>query len=231
MHFGWLLALCYLGAITHPLLDLQTTYSVQLLSPFSNRWFHSDSLFIIDLVLWIVLAGALIVSGRREAKGKEWRRLPQAALAFAFVYILANLAISQTAEARVRDWAGGRPAEAIFTSPPPALFWQRGLVWREVDCYRRGSYDPVLGFGPVSECTPTNMDLPIVRQAIAADRGLRKFLKWSVLPQAEVIRARCRVSVAIGDARYGQGRRSRLARETVMPAAGPGCLDGRLAQP
>src|SRR5687768_749474 len=71
MHFGWLLALCYLGALTHPLLDLQTTYSVQLLSPFSNAWFHSDSLFIIDLVLWVVLAGSLIISGRREAKGKE----------------------------------------------------------------------------------------------------------------------------------------------------------------
>src|SRR5438128_1115247 len=57
MHFGWLLALCYLGAITHPLLDLQTTYSVQLFSPFSTAWYHSDSLFIIDLLLWLVLAG------------------------------------------------------------------------------------------------------------------------------------------------------------------------------
>ena len=49
LHVGWLLALCYLGAITHPLLDLQTTYSVQLLSPFSNAWYHADSLFIVKL--------------------------------------------------------------------------------------------------------------------------------------------------------------------------------------
>lgn len=230
MHFGWLLALCYLGAITHPLLDLQTTYSVQLLSPFSNAWYHSDSLFIIDLVLWVVLAGSLVVSGRRELKGNEWRRLPQAAIAFTLVYIAANLALSQTAQASVRHWAGGRAADAIFTSPPPAFFWRRDLVWQEVDCYRRGSYDIFGGgFGAVSDCTPTNMDDPVVRQAIAADPRMQKFLKWSVLPQAEVIRERCRVRVAVGDARYGQGRRSRLARETVMPVAGPACLDGKAA--
>ena len=226
MHFGWLLALCYLGALTHPLLDLQTTYSVQLLSPFSDLWFHSDSLFIIDLVLWIVLAGSLVISGRREAKGREWRRLPQAAIAFTIAYIAANLAISQTAEAKVRQWAGGRPAEAIFTSPPPGLFWQRSLVWRELDCYRRGSYDPFRGFGPVSDCRPTYMHLPVVREAIRSDKGLRKFLKWSILPQAEIMRGACDVRVAIGDARYGKGRRSRLARETVMRRAGLDCLDG-----
>ena len=56
MHFGWLVALSYLGAITHPLLDMLTTYSVQLFSPFSGRWYHADGLFIIDLWLWLVLA-------------------------------------------------------------------------------------------------------------------------------------------------------------------------------
>ena len=37
MRFGWLVALSYIGAISHPLLDLQTTYAVQLFSPFSDR--------------------------------------------------------------------------------------------------------------------------------------------------------------------------------------------------
>jgi len=230
MHFGWLLALAYLGALTHPLLDLQTTYSVQLLSPFSDRWYHSDSLFIIDLWLWLLLAVSLIISGRRELAGKEWRRLPQAAIVIAVVYIGANLLISERAEAAVREWAGGRPAEAIFASPPPVYFWRRDLVWREVDCYRRGSYDIVGGgFGKVSDCAPTNMDDATVRRAIRADKSLRKFLKWSILPQAEVLRGDCRVRVAIGDARYGEGRRSRLSRESVLALDHPGCLDGRPA--
>ena len=51
MHFGWLVALSYIGALSHPLLDWQTTYSVQLLSPLSDKWFHADTLFIIDV--WI----------------------------------------------------------------------------------------------------------------------------------------------------------------------------------
>src|SRR5690606_28501961 len=40
LRFGWLLALCYIGAISHPLLDWQNSYAVQLLSPFSESWFH-----------------------------------------------------------------------------------------------------------------------------------------------------------------------------------------------
>jgi len=34
---------------------------------------------------------------------------------------------------------------------------------------------------------------------------------------------RCETKVTIGDARYGEGRRSRLARETVIPTGGAGC--------
>lgn len=41
LRLGWLVLLSYLGAITHPLLDLQTVYAVQLLSPWSERWFRS----------------------------------------------------------------------------------------------------------------------------------------------------------------------------------------------
>ena len=224
MRLRWLVALSYLGALTHPLLDVLTTYSVQLLSPFSNLWFHADGLFIIDIWLWLLLAISIGVSKRREAKGLEWKRLPQAAIAIMLAYIAANLLITDRAKAAVRQWAGIRPAEAIFVSPPPGLFWQRDLVWREGACYRRSHFNPLgKGFGQVSECEPTNMNDPIVRDAIRRDPALRKFLKWSILPQAEVERGRCSAHVAIGDARYGQGRRSRLARESVITIDGPGC--------
>jgi hypothetical protein len=67
------------------------------------------------------------------------------------------------------------------------------------------------------------MSDPLVREAIRSDRRLQKFLEWSILPQADVIRGRCAARVTIGDARYGEGRRSRLARETVIPTHGAGC--------
>ena len=222
MRVGWLVALSYLGAVTHPLLDVLTTYSVQLLSPFSSLWFHADGLFIIDIWLWLLFAVAIGVSKRREQNGREWQRLPQAAIGIALAYIGLNLAVTQRAEAAVRNWAGDRGAQAIFASPPPVAFWRRGLVWREDHCYRRSQYDPFGGgFGEVSACQPTNMDDPLVREAIRRDPALRKFLKWSILPQADVIRDHCTARVAIGDARYGEGRRSRLARETVVPICEP----------
>ena len=224
MRFGWLVALSYIGASTHPLLDLLTTYSVQLLSPFSNAWFHADGLFIIDVWVWLLLAVAIGISKRREQRGREWRRVPQAAVGLLVAYIALNLAVTDRANAAVRGWAGERRVEALFASPPPVLFWRRGLVWREDGCYRRSAFDPLGGgLGPVSACHPTNMADPLVREAIRRDPRLRKFLKWSILPQAEVVRERCRARVAIGDARYGEGRRSRLARESVVPLAGPGC--------
>ena len=216
MRPGWLLALCYLSGVSHPSLDLLTTYSVQLLSPFSSAWYHADGLFIIDVWLWLLFAGTISWSKWREKRGSEWRRPVQAALAIALAYIAVNLLISQSAYAAVRDWAGNRPVEAMFASPPPFYSWRRELVWRERGCYRRSQFDPLAGFGSVGECQPTGLDQPQLQSAIARDPRLQKFLRWSILPQAEVERGRCTARVTIGDARYGEGRRSRLGRESVI---------------
>jgi inner membrane protein len=224
MRTGWLLGLAYLATLAHPLLDLLTTYSVQLLSPFSNAWFHADALFIIDVWIWLLLGGAIAWSRIREEQGRPWQRPVQAAFAIVFAYIGLNLLITQRADAAVRNWAGERRIDAIFASPPPVMFWRRDLVWREGDCYRRSLFDPLDGgFHTVTRCSPTNMNDPLVRQAIRRDPRLRKFLKWSILPQADVRREHCQAQVAIGDARYGEGGRSRLARESVVPVGGPGC--------
>jgi inner membrane protein len=222
MRIGWLVALAYLGTLTHPFLDLLTTYSVQLFSPFSAAWYHSDALFIIDIWIWLILSVAIGLSKWRERHGREWRRIPQVAILIVLGYIGLNLAISQQAYAAVQSV--DPDAHQIFASPPPLTFWRRDLVWREDHCYGRSDYDPLgPGIGPVSRCEPTNMDDPLVQRAIRRDPRLQKFLKWSVLPQAELIRTHCSVRVTIGDARYGEGRRSRLARETVMPTHAPGC--------
>ena len=213
---GWLLALCYLGAITHPLLDLLTTYSVQLLSPFSSIWYHADGLFIIDLFLWLLLGGAIFWSKRREKRGGAWRTPAQVAIAVALAYIAINLAISQSAYSAVNRWAETRPVEAIFAAPPPFYSWRRDLVWRERDCYRRSSFDPLSGLGEVSACEPTNMDDPAVRDLVSKNARLQKFLRWSILPQASVTRSGCETRITVGDARYGRRGSSRLAREFVV---------------
>jgi inner membrane protein len=219
MRPGVLLALGYLGAVTHPLLDMLTTYSVQLLSPFSGRWFHSDALFIIDLGLWLLLGGTIFWSKRREKSGREWRRPMQAAIAVLLAYVALNLLITQRAYAAVRTWAWERPVEALFAAPAPGVFWQREIVWREGACYRWSGYDPIGGgMAPVTSCRSPGMDDPVVREALRRDGDLRAFLRWSVLPLASVERSRCSARVTIGDARYGRiGARARLKREAIVP--------------
>jgi inner membrane protein len=220
LRVGWLIALCYLGALTHPLLDLLTTYSVQLLSPLSNAWFHADGLFIVDLFLWLLFAFSIGLSRWREKKRRKWRRPAQIAVAVGLAYIGLNLLITQQANKAVRSVAPR--AEAIFASPPPVRFWHRNLVWRAGDCYRFSDFE--FGLGKVSACEPSNFGNPLVREAVRRDPRLRKFLRWSILPIAEIERRRCSTRVTIGDARYRDPvARKRLARETIVPIAGPGC--------
>ena len=224
MHFGWLVGLSYLGVLTHPLLDLQTTYSVQLLSPFTNGWYHSDSLFIIDVWLWTLLAGSIAWSRWRERRGREWQWPVQGAIAVALVYISFNLGLSQTATEAVEQRSP--TATAIFASPPPVWFWRRSMSWREGRLIGRAEFEPFGGgLLPSQPLQPDGMDVPIVRAALARDLALRKFLGWSILPVGDVERGRCEAKVFIGDARYGKmgSRRSRLARETLVPLPGPGC--------
>jgi inner membrane protein len=220
----WLLALCYIGAITHPYFDLLTTYSVQLFSPFSAAWYHADALFIIDVWIWLLLAGAILISRRLEKSGGAWRRPPEVAIVLVAGYIALNLVISQHAEAEVRRASGPLHVERIFASPPPALFWRRELVWRQGACDRRATYDPFgQGFVPIDGCIRPNMDDPVVRLAVRRDPALQKFLRWSILPEASVARERCAARVTIGDGRYGKSGRSRLARATLVPIRAPGC--------
>ena len=224
MRPAWLLALCYIGALSHPSLDLLTTYSVQLLSPFSGAWFHADGLFIVDVWVWVLLAASIEWSRWRHKAGKGWHRPAQAGIAIVLGYIAINLLITQRAYAAVRSWAGERPVEALFASPPPVQFWQRGLVWREGDCYRRSRFDPFGGgLGEVTACDPIGMDDPAVREVLRRHSELKSFLRWSVLPQAAVERSRCSVRVLIGDARYGERGRSRLGRDYLLPTGAPGC--------
>jgi len=227
MHPWWLLGLCYLGALTHPLLDLQTTYSVQLLSPLSGRWFHSDSLFIIDAWLWLLMIFAIAMSqGIEQRGGRHYGRPVQAALAIAFAYICFNLGLSDTATAAVRK--RDPAATAIFASPPPMAFWKRDMVWRSGAKIVRAKWRMFGGLSPSDPPVPDNMRDPVVRAALARDWRLRKFLYWSILPIAQVERRGCTARVVIADARYGLPARNkaRLYRDSTIDL----CASDRLAK-
>ena len=216
MRPAWLLGLCYIGALTHPLLDLQTTYAVQLFSPLSGRWFHSDSLFIIDVWLWSLVALTIAWSRMREKQRRaHWQRPVQVALVAVFAYICLNVGLSERAIADVR--ARHPQAQAIFASAQPVKWWQRRMSWRNNARIHRAPWHIVGGLGPEGQPVETMMDDPMVLRAIHDDPILRKFLYWSILPVANVTRDGCEARVLVTDGRYGlpgENRRGPLGRET-----------------
>lgn len=233
MHFGWLLALSYIGFLTHPLLDLQTTYSVQLLSPFSNSWFHTDTLFIIDLLLWITLGGGIWLSRRWERGGlASWRKPAIAAVSVATAYILFNGALTFAARENLIDRAGLHRDDAIYATIGPLTFWKRRLVYRDSAGNIGGAqWSPFSGLGPLKPPAPDGMDDPIVRRAAFSTEELRTFMRWSTLPMARVERSQCSARVELYDARFGGTRmlfgrkmRNPFIHTIVVPLDGPGCV-------
>ncbi|MEO6113830.1 MAG: metal-dependent hydrolase [Sphingomicrobium sp.] len=224
MHFGWLVALSYIGAVTHPLLDLQNTYAVQLFSPLSNLWYHNDALFIIDVWLWVGMAFAIGLSRHRERKGGDWRRPAQVALVAAVAYIGANAGLSVVAKRTlIASGAATRP-DVVFAGHEPAFFWNRNMVWREDGRVGRADYNLVDGLHAVKPLVADNMTDPLAVRARTANRGIVTFLRWSLLPIATVAREPCRALVSFGDARFGgPSVRATFERKAVLPLAGPSC--------
>lgn len=217
MHFGWLLALCFLGALTHPLLDLQTVYAVQLFTPVTMAWYHEESLFIIDVWLWSGLAAAIWLSRRREKMGHEkaggnWRRPAQIGLAVAVVYVTANWGLSEFAKHLVGARQPEIAVERMYVGNEPVKFWKRDFVVRDTQGrVGRGAYSPFDGYTAVSGWQADNLEDPIARRALT-DPSIREFSRWSLLPMAQLLpqtpaqQAACEQVVRINDARYADPR-------------------------
>jgi inner membrane protein len=227
MHFGWLLALSYLGCLTHPLLDWQTSYAIQLFSPFSNRWYHNDSLFILDPWIWLALGLGIWLSRRREKQAHpDWRKPAIAAAGAVFLYICANGAFSAVVRhAPIVPEPDARP-DAMVLSPPPIAFWRRSVTWREDHLIHFNEYALDAGRIWNADREPPVVDGmtdPLAQRALRTPE-MASFARWSILPMAQVTREHCRVVVAFQDARFGRRPGAgRLGQSTTLPSSAPGC--------
>ncbi|WP_395394228.1 metal-dependent hydrolase [Novosphingobium sp. BL-8A] len=231
MHFGWLVALCYLGAVTHPLLDLQNVYAIQLLSPMSGDWFHTDGLFILSPWLLAMLGAGIWLSRRRAKQGHAGAGGPAlAALAGVAAFIALNIGLSVLAW---RAPSVGEPHAApdrIFASPEPLAFWRRDVIWRQQGQVTFGRYDPLRSLTKLIESgapVADNMADPLVVAAAKATPEAAKFLAWSQLPMARIERHGCTARVTFGDARFtGPAVRRNFNVGVDVPTAVPGCPGG-----
>jgi inner membrane protein len=199
VHKGWLLALAYIGTISHPALDWLNSYGVRLLEPFSSRWFYGDSIFIIDIWIWAALIAGVWMSRRREKRGQARWQKPAIIGFFALcAYIFGNGMITGQAESMARDQITARydptasmPEPVVVANPVPVAFWQRDIVWRDGYDYGSGSYSLGTGVKLSSDVRAHNMGAGSETRAmpirIVADKGsdVKAFLFWSRMPVLE----------------------------------------------
>jgi inner membrane protein len=186
VHFGWLLALCVIGTLSHPLFDWFNNYGIRLLEPFSSTWFYGDTLFIIDVWVLIMLGLGLYRSLQRERGGRaDWAIPARFALVALVAYVGVNLAISQVAANVARRLEPG--IELAVANPVPLAFWRREVLWRSGD----GFYGAITC--DLANCaryprviSKTNMADPRIAAWTKGDPQAQAFLFWSRMPIAEL---------------------------------------------
>ena len=109
--FATLLFASVAGVVAHILMDLPTSYGTRMLSPFSWRWFAMDLMPIIDVYLWAILAGGLVVGSRgapgfrgardsrdfTRSRGSRWRGMRRHAAVGALALMAANYGVRAAA--------------------------------------------------------------------------------------------------------------------------------------
>ncbi|HYO13318.1 MAG TPA: metal-dependent hydrolase [Thermoanaerobaculia bacterium] len=209
---GELLILSVISILTHPFLDWLNTYGMRWLMPFRDVWYYGDTLFIIDVWIWLALGIGWLWSRLRRTE-----RPARVALAAVCVYILlmggSQLAARQTARESLAD-AGANP-ERLMAGPLPVTPFRRQIVAETGDVLHRGTVDWLRqpAFVPGSPAViPENAGHPAIAAAAATPQGAI-FLHWARFPFFLVEERPERWIVRMTDARY-----------TINPGTGFGAL-------
>jgi inner membrane protein len=189
VHKGWLLALAYIGTISHPALDWLNSYGVRLLEPFSSQWFYGDSIFIIDVWIWAALIAGVWMSRKWEKRGKaNWERPAWIGFTVICAYIFANGLITERAErmtaVQIEKQYNIKPTEVVANAVP-VQFWKRDMQWRGDTVYGFGWFtipNDVFVHGKVRPHGADRLTLSHLEMA-AADAPY--FLFWSRMPIVE----------------------------------------------
>ncbi len=197
-----LLLLCYIGVLSHVFLDVLNNYGVRLLMPFSGRWFYGDSVFIVDIWLWLTLGLGVWLARSRE---RSWPA--RAALMAATVYIGAMVVSARSARDVVgQQWraAHGVDPQALMVGPMPVTPFHRAVIVDAGESYSTGTFtwfQHRVTFDPGT--VPKNDDHPAVRAALSTDRRFRAVLVWSRFPFYEIEAVAEVALVTLRDLRFG----------------------------
>ncbi len=207
VHKAWLLALAYIGCLSHPLFDWFNSYGIRLLEPFSSQWFYGDTIFIIDIWLWIALIAGVWLSIRSERKNvSNWRIPAVGSFTAICAYILTNGLITGRAEQLMTEAVEQKhniTPTLVVANPVPVQFWRREMLWRDGTRFGQGTYsapntvivDDTVGLHQM-EGTPT--------KALAkSDLDGTAYLFWSRMPVVQMAGEGPNNKLNISDQRFG----------------------------
>ena len=200
----WLLALCYLGVLTHPSLDWLNTYGMRWLMPLGESWFYGDSIFIIDPWLWLILLASWL-TGRKSAR----TRRVTVGIGLAALYLVSMIVLHEATERRVRgvlEKGSASPVEDLLVGPEPAnpLAWD--VVAHSGERYRIGRYSWLRRELRLSEVALADARADPLWPRIQASGQAPGFLGWVRFPWLESERDATGLRVYVMDARYVRRR-------------------------
>ena len=206
-----MLLIGYVGVLSHVALDWLNNYGVRLLMPFSSRWFYGDSVFIVDVWLWIALGTGVYLARRRLRPGPAW-----GALAVATVYIVAMVWLAGGARQHVLDdWSAehGRAPRALMVGPVFANPLRKAVIVDAGDRYHTGAFTWVQQRVTYDdEVVPRLEDHPAVTRA-REDPHIRAVLTWARFPYFDVRPVEQNAwQVTVRDMRFG----SRVGQVSVV---------------
>jgi inner membrane protein len=230
IHKGWLLALAYIGCLSHPLFDWFNSYGIRLLEPFSSQWFYGDTLFIIDVWIWIALIAGVWLSLRRERSGKvNWSRPAVSSFAFVCLYIFVNGLITNWVERTATEKliAENQHVEGKLTvvaNPWPIVFVCRDVLWRDQAAYGSGDFCPFSGLRVTSTTEPQPhfmWKLTSIPDSFSQRRkdntDIAAFLFWSRMPVKTVFQRQGKYYAKVTDQRFDNDlTRDRFAVEVEL---------------
>lgn len=201
--FGPLLLVSAAGVISHPLLDVLNTYGVRLLSPFSDRWFYGDALFIVDPWMWLLVGGGAFLARRAAKAGDPGSpRKARIGLALAGAYTVTMLVGGRVVAGRVAGEfvAKGLPPASVLAGPLPVTPLRRKILVDLGDAYAVGEWAPLSrpAVSFAADLLPKKNDVAAASRAAGTD-GARRFLSWSRFPVFETLPDG---SVRISDLRF-----------------------------
>lgn len=180
---GAWVTLAVVALLTHPLLDLFTSYGTQLLHPFSSRRFALDAVAIIDPAYSLLLAGGIWIGLRAGLASAASRRAAWAVLAASSLYLLLGLAVNARVETIARRQLEARGTAVARVAAYPTLLQ---LPYRRV--VARGEGRVHVGFVSLLRPRPIEWEsfAPAEGPLVEAARLTReaRVLEWFAMGEA-----------------------------------------------